>query len=143
MIYLDDSMTELAVSVLKALNQLGLHPSRIGKTVDGSSLFQFTEEGRKRIVDVYPTGEIVVIVREGEVDNVFELDGDELPLILELVQNGMADLPPAAKVDPERHPLSESPTGFPQVTTTTVFEADGTQSSQHSVTYGVPPPEQP
>lgn len=49
----------------------------------------------------------------------------------------------AAKVEPERRPLSESPTGFPQVTTTTVFEADGTQSSQHSVTYGVPPPEQP
>lgn len=53
-----------------------------------------------------------------------------------------SDLPPAAKVESERRPLSESPTGFPQVTTTTVFEADGTLSSQHS-TYGVPPPEQP
>lgn len=84
-------MTPLAEAVKAALEARGLIPDRIGQTVDDSTLMQF--RALRRCVDVYPTGEVVVIVKEGDASHIFELTGADVAMAVDLVQSGMAACP--------------------------------------------------
>ena len=66
---------------------IGLRPDRISQTSDGSILLQFLRQ-RTACVDVYPSGDVVVIVRNGETDNIYELACHELKEIAGLLKNG-------------------------------------------------------
>lgn len=79
---------DVADSLQNTLARHGLHADRKHIKSDSSILLEFVS-GRKACVDVHPTGEIVVIVREGDVDNVFELGVQDVSLIVELVRDGI------------------------------------------------------
>lgn len=62
--------SEVVESILREEN---LIPDRRSITTDNSVVFEFITS-RQACVDVYPNGEIVIILRENGVDNIYELD---------------------------------------------------------------------
>lgn len=84
------SHEDVANSIQVYLAKQGLVADRRSKTRDGSVLLQFLT-GRRSCVDVYPTGEIVVVATENDVDNIFELAITDLPRICELVRDGFRE----------------------------------------------------
>jgi hypothetical protein len=82
------SYEEVANSIHVHLARHGVVCDRRSNTTDGSVLLQYLS-GRKACVDVYPTGEIIVIVKQDGINNVFELDVSDLPQILNLVRDGL------------------------------------------------------
>jgi hypothetical protein len=70
--------------VEESLSRAGLAPYKQGITGDGSWLMQFNGEV-VACVDVYPSGEIVVLIERGEVDELYELGPDDLDLIASLL----------------------------------------------------------
>jgi hypothetical protein len=81
---------QVANSLMRTFSRHGLIADRRNKTVDGSILLEFIT-GRKACVDIYPTGEIVVIVKESGSDNVFEFGIADIDRILELVRDGFRE----------------------------------------------------
>jgi hypothetical protein len=80
-------MNELCLKVKQSLQSNGLNPDRVGLTADNSVLFSFFNP--KRCVDVYPGGEIVVMVRDGDIQNIFELAEEDLPMVIDLIRDGI------------------------------------------------------
>lgn len=86
----NDSITheQVANSLMTTLASHGLIADRRHETADKSILLEFLT-GTRACVDIYPTGEIVVIVRENGCDNVFELGIANTGRIIELVRDGL------------------------------------------------------
>ena len=86
----NDTITheQVANSLMLTLARSGITVDRRNMTADGSVLMEFLS-GRQACVDVYPTGEIVVIVTENGRDNVFELGISDTNRIVELVRDGL------------------------------------------------------
>lgn len=78
----------IAESLVNTLSRHGLVADRRQRKAKGSILLEFLR-GRQSCVDIHPTGEIVVIVREGDIDNVFTLGVEDVGLIVELVRDGI------------------------------------------------------
>ena len=79
--------TEAAEQVLKALEAARLYPDRRSFTTDGSLLIQFLSEPVSG-VDVYPNGDAIVIIRDGDVDHVHELTAGDGERIVGLLKHG-------------------------------------------------------
>ena len=72
--------------VAKFLKADGISPRRIEQTADGSTLLQYGRRG-STCVDVFPNGDVIVIIGQGKIDNVYEFDLTELPKVAELLRN--------------------------------------------------------
>ena len=74
----------------QALEQLlikeGLRPSRIDRTGDQSVLFQFLGKNRA-CVDLYPSGELIVLLRNGNQDEIHELEYADTDRMIKLLKN--------------------------------------------------------
>ena len=68
------------------LTKNGFSPSRKSLTGDDSWLFEFLGE-KKACVDVYPSGVVAVIIRKGDIDELYELDMHDSRLILSLLKD--------------------------------------------------------
>jgi hypothetical protein len=77
----------MADALVATLARHGVTPDRRHQTKDGSILLEFLT-GRRACVDIYPTGEMVVIVRKKRRDNVFALGIANVDRIIELVRDG-------------------------------------------------------
>jgi len=84
------AIKEAAGVVSKALDRAFLRPDRVSITSDGSALFQFLCENTVG-VDVYPSGEVVVLIRDGGVTHVHELDLRDIKRIIDLVRHARAE----------------------------------------------------
>jgi hypothetical protein len=73
--------------ITSRLKSEGLHIDRESLTADGSVLLQFLSD-QERCVDIYPNGDIVVVVRNGETDEVYELRLPDLGMIVALLKDG-------------------------------------------------------
>lgn len=81
------SHEQVADSLMATLAKHGLVADRKQKTDDDSLLYEFFNTHRA-VVDIYPTGEIVVIVKSNGLSNVFELGVQDINRIVELVRDG-------------------------------------------------------
>jgi hypothetical protein len=78
---------EQAGQVLEKLfTKEGLKPSRIERTGDQSILFQFLGETRA-CVDLYPSGELIVLIRKSGRDEIHELDFSDSDRAIQLLQD--------------------------------------------------------
>ncbi|MEI7451410.1 MAG: hypothetical protein WCJ75_17510 [Desulfomonile sp.] len=68
------------------LNLHQLIPSRVHETVDGSELIQFLGAA-KACVDVYPNGDVIVIVEKGENDEYYSLKTEDALLVASILKN--------------------------------------------------------
>jgi hypothetical protein len=59
---------------------------RISETGDESLLIQFNS-GRPSCVDVYPNGDVIVIVPNGDFTDTYELDVDDVELLLTVLRD--------------------------------------------------------
>ena len=75
--------TELVAAVLQYHS---LRPSRISEMPEGSNLFEFFGDSYA-CVEVYPTKEIVVVVKEGKCRDLYELTTTEVSLIVPILKN--------------------------------------------------------
>ncbi len=66
--------------VKKFLEDMGFPPDRHAQTVDGSTVFEYFHRGLASI-DIYPNGEIILIISRGEIDDVHEFGLTDLPRI--------------------------------------------------------------
>jgi hypothetical protein len=64
----------------------GVTPRRVQQTEDGSILIEYGRRG-STCVDVFPNGDVVVIIGRGKVDNVYEFDLTELPKVADLLRD--------------------------------------------------------
>ena len=74
-------------TVSNFLSDAGFPPDRKGTTTDGSELLEYFKRGQKRIVDVYPDGEVIVILSNRGVDEVYEFSVVELNQIVDLLKH--------------------------------------------------------
>ena len=80
--------TDAAVAeLLESLRLAGLVPDRRSVTADGSILFEFFSPDVAG-VDIYPNGEAIVVIREGNVDHVHELLVSDTERIVALLKDG-------------------------------------------------------
>lgn len=81
-----------SIAEIEALFQArGIKPTGWSTTADDSKLFEFLTEAPavKRGLDVYPTGEAVPIIREGEFTDYYECTvGEDNDLICKLMTSG-------------------------------------------------------
>lgn len=84
------SQAQVAESLMATLARHGLVANRKQKTDDDSLLYEFFNVHRA-VVDIYPTGEIVVIVKSNGLSNVFELSVQDINRIVELVRDGFQE----------------------------------------------------
>ncbi len=68
------------------LNLHKLIPSRVHETEDGSELIQFLG-AVNACVDVYPNGDVVVIVEKGDIDEYYSLKVDDAMLVTSILRN--------------------------------------------------------
>lgn len=73
-------------SLTDFLKQNGLTPTRKTSTADGSMLMQFLGAGHA-CVDVYPNGDLIVMIRTGEVDEIHELTWQDSDRIVALLKD--------------------------------------------------------
>jgi hypothetical protein len=80
------SIIELTALLSNALAKYGLHPDRSSITGDGSRLLQFFSEPTVEAgVDIFPNGDVVVIIRKNGVTTIYETapnDFEKVPLLL-------------------------------------------------------------
>lgn len=61
-------------------------PDRISTTADNSRLFQFNSQ-RVALVDVYPNGEVIVVVPNGEFDDSYELTVEDSEILVSIMRD--------------------------------------------------------
>ena len=81
------SHEQVADSLMATLAKHGLVANRKQTTDDDSLLYEFFNAHRA-VVDIYPTGENVVIVKNNGLSNVFEFGVQDINRIVELVRDG-------------------------------------------------------
>lgn len=75
--------------VSELLNESGFAPKVSSTTADGSMLFQ--QPGKKNAyVDLYPNGEMIVVVRNPEVDEIHELSFEDTDRMIQLLRDAPA-----------------------------------------------------
>jgi hypothetical protein len=78
---------EASEIVLESLRHAGLSPDRRSVTSDGSVLFEFLSFPVAG-VDIYPNGEAIVVVRDGQVDSIQEFVVSDTERIVAVLKNG-------------------------------------------------------
>lgn len=73
-----------SISCLLARN--GMTPDRRGLTADGSALFQFLNRS-KACIDLYPSGEMAVVIRKSDIDEIHELRFEDAFRMIELLKD--------------------------------------------------------
>ena len=63
-----------------------IKPSRVRSTSDGSELFEFFGS-TNACVDVYPNGDVVIIIAKGEIDEYYELKASDFGLIIKILND--------------------------------------------------------
>jgi hypothetical protein len=80
------SMAQLISLLSKALAKHGLYPDRSSITGDGSRLLQFFKSPNvEGGIDIFPNGDVVVIIRKNDVSTIYETapnDLENVPLLL-------------------------------------------------------------
>jgi hypothetical protein len=64
---------EAGQALVQLLTKEGFEPSRVERTADQSILFQFLGKNRA-CIDLYPSGELIVLVRKTDRDEIHELE---------------------------------------------------------------------
>lgn len=78
---------KLCYQISKLLTEAGFSADRVDTTGDGSVLFQFLSRKPWMAVDVYPNGEIVVLIRrEDERNEIHELEATDGELVLDILR---------------------------------------------------------
>ncbi|MDB6154769.1 MAG: hypothetical protein JWL90_3222 [Chthoniobacteraceae bacterium] len=72
--------------IRNSLQRAGFLPDRIGITTDGSYLMQYLSKTHA-CVDVYPSGEVILIIRKNDVDSVYDMRITELKQIATLLKD--------------------------------------------------------
>jgi hypothetical protein len=80
------SIESAATTLSEMFLRHGLKVSRVGRTSDRSVLFQFLEK-TKACVDLYPNGELIVVVRHSNKDEVHELDYADAAKAIEILRD--------------------------------------------------------
>ncbi len=83
--------TSLDLSTAKVierhLTSAGLKPTRTSRTFDDSTLLEFLSSDKQACIDIYDTGEIVVVVRNEPRDDVYEFETSELEQLISLIRD--------------------------------------------------------
>lgn len=77
---------EAAQALAQLLAKEGFKPSRVEKTGDQSILFQFLGKTRA-CIDLYPSGELIVLVRKVNRDEIHELEYADTDRAIKLLQD--------------------------------------------------------
>ena len=80
------TVDEAADSIQSFLAREGMIVDRIVTTGDGSRLLQFLGSN-KACVDVYPAGDVVVLIRKAGVDNIYELALKDVNIAVRLLKD--------------------------------------------------------
>lgn len=80
------TLEEAANALEKLLASNGFRPSRSDRTTDGSVLFQFLGKMRA-CVDLYPHGELIVVVRQSSQDEIHELQFEDSEQMIRLLRD--------------------------------------------------------
>jgi hypothetical protein len=84
----DSAMPDLnAHLVANYLSSQGAIPKRMQNTSDGSTLLEYFRWRKSACVDVFPNGEVVVVIGKRKIDNIYEFDLSELPKVAELLRD--------------------------------------------------------
>jgi hypothetical protein len=84
----DAAMPKLnAHLVADYLSSQGAIPKRMQNTSDGSTLLEYFRWRKSACVDVFPNGEVVVVIGKRKIDNIYEFDLSELPKVAELLRD--------------------------------------------------------
>lgn len=76
-----------AANLVRAmLSEHKIIPDREGITADGSFLFQFLGKS-KACVDLYPDGELIVLLKGNDIDEIHELSFNDFQRTVELLKN--------------------------------------------------------
>jgi len=77
-----------AEQVAAVLNFHCLRPTRISEMPEGSQMFEFLDDC-EACVEVYPTREIVLVVKRGPVLDLYELTTSEVNLIVPILKDAL------------------------------------------------------
>jgi hypothetical protein len=77
---------EAGQALARLLAKEGFNPSRVGRTAEQSILFQFLGKTRA-CIDLYPTGELIVLVRKTNRDEIHELEYADSDRAIKLLQD--------------------------------------------------------
>ena len=80
---------EAADTLEQLLARSGFKPSSSDRTADGSILFQFLGKVRA-CVDLYPHGEMIVVVRQSSRDEIHELQYEDSDRMIQLLRDAAA-----------------------------------------------------
>jgi hypothetical protein len=77
---------EAADALRQLLAKNGFNPSRIERTADDSILFQFLGKVRA-CIDLYPNGELIVVLRQSGRDEIHELQYEDSDRLIHLMRD--------------------------------------------------------